>query len=56
MHVCRCGKEGTCTLHIMEECIFMYVWVGIHMCASLNLKTENFQITCKLFEAITVIS
>ena len=21
MHVCRCGKEGTCTLHIMEECI-----------------------------------
>lgn len=53
VHMWWCGKGGT--LYIWRSaCSCVCGWV--HMCASLNLKTENFQITCNLFKAIAIIS
>ena len=44
--MCGCGR-GSAYVHVFK-CVT--VWVHIH---AQILKTENFQITCKLFKEIT---
>ena len=46
---CRCGR-GRCGGVLTFVHVLKHVWVPVH---TQILKTENFQITCKLFKEIT---